>query len=395
MIQPDERYKKLEPMTEDKPAQTQSTAQFIRNVLVKGVLLFLLVNFAVGLIPVGNTLGKLSLYNLVWPGRVRLPFGENPAEAYNLSLYDLEAMFASHEINAGQKPADEFRIILIGDSATWGTLLEPQDTLSGLINADKMTTSDGRTVRAYNLAYPSMSLAKDLMILEKVMNYDPDLILWPVTLQSFPNQIQIETPLVANNPQRVIPLVDSFDLPLQDNLSQFTLSTTWDRTLIGRRRTIFDALQLQFYGMMWAATGIDQTYPSDYVPAQRDFEAGDTAFAGWEPDTLPADQLLIDALSAGKILAGGIPVLVINEPILISTGTNSDIRYNFFYPRWAYDQYRQLIADLSIDAEWAYLDLWDVIPEAEFTNSAVHLTPAGSHIFYNALKPTLEQLITP
>jgi len=395
MIQPDERYKKLEPMTEDKPAQTQSTAQFIRNVLVKGVLLFLLVNFAVGLIPVGNTLGKLSLYNLVWPGRVRLPFGENPAEAYNLSLYDLEAMFASHEINAGQKPADEFRIILIGDSATWGTLLEPQDTLSGLINADKMTTSDGRTVRAYNLAYPSMSLAKDLMILEKVMNYDPDLILWPVTLQSFPNQIQIETPLVANNPQRVIPLVDSFDLPLQDNLSQFTLSTTWDRTLIGRRRTIFDALQLQFYGMMWAATGIDQTYPSDYVPAQRDFEAGDTAFAGWEPDTLPADQLLIDALSAGKILAGGIPVLVINEPILISTGNNSDIRYNFFYPRWAYDQYRQLIADLSIDAEWAYLDLWDVIPEAEFTNSAVHLTPAGSHIFYNALKPTLEQLITP
>ncbi len=76
--------------------------------------------------------------------QVRLPFGENPTEAYNLSLYDLEAMFASHEINAGDKPSDEFRIILIGDSATWGTLLEPQDTLSGLINADGLTTSDGR-----------------------------------------------------------------------------------------------------------------------------------------------------------------------------------------------------------------------------------------------------------
>ena len=382
-------------MTEDTPTQTQSTAQFIRNVLIKGLLLFILVNFAVSLIPVGNPLGKLSLYNLVWPGRVRLPFGENPAEAYNLSLYDLEAMFASHEINAGQKPADEFRIILIGDSATWGTLLEPQDTLSGLVNAAGLTTTDGRTVRAYNLAYPSMSLAKDLMILEKVMNYDPDLIVWPVTLQSFPNQIQIETPLVANNPQRVIPLIDSFDLPLQAHLTEFTQSTFWDQTLIGRRRTIFDALQLQFYGVMWAATGIDQTYPSDYTPAQRDFEAGDTAFAGWEPDTLSADQLLTGAFSAGTTLAGDVPVLVVNEPILISTGTNSDLRYNFFYPRWAYDQYRQLMDDLAADADWDYLDLWDIVPEAEFTNSAVHLTPAGSQVYYNALKPTLEQWITP
>ena len=69
--------------------------------------------------------GKLSLYNRLWPGRIRLPFGENAQEAYNLSLYDLEAMFASHEINAGDKPENEFRVILIGDSATWGTLLDP------------------------------------------------------------------------------------------------------------------------------------------------------------------------------------------------------------------------------------------------------------------------------
>ena len=97
-------------MSEEKTTETRSTGKFIRNVLIKGLLLFLIINFAVGLIPVGNSLGKLSLYNLIWPGRVRLPFGENPTEAYNLSLYDLEAMFASHEINAGDKPADEFRI---------------------------------------------------------------------------------------------------------------------------------------------------------------------------------------------------------------------------------------------------------------------------------------------
>ena len=382
-------------MSEEKTTETQSTGKFIRNVLIKGLLLFLIINFAVGLIPVGNSLGKLSLYNLIWPGRARLPFGENPTEAYNLSLYDLEAMFASHEINAGDKPADEFRIILIGDSATWGTLLEPQATLSGLINADGLTSSDGRKVRAYNLAYPSMSLVKDLMILEKALTYDPDLILWPVTLQSFPNAIQIETPLVANNPQRAIPLIDGSDLPLQDNYTAFNQPTYWDQTLIGRRRSLFDALQLQFYGMMWAATGIDQTYPNNYTPAQRDFEADDTVFAGWDSGTLPTDQLLTAALTSGTALAGDVPVLIINEPILISTGANSDIRYNFFYPRWAYDQYRELMSDISTNAEWVYVDLWDVVPEVEFTNSAVHVTPAGSQVFYDALKPALEQLIAP
>ena len=382
-------------MTEDKRPETYSTAKFIRNVLIKGLCLFLILNFAVGLIPVDNNWGKLSLYNRVWPGRARLPFGENPTEAYNLSLYDLEAMFASHEINAGPKPADEFRIILIGDSATWGTLLEPQDTLSGLINADGLSASDGRTVRAYNLAYPSMSITKDLMILQKALTYDPDLIVWPVTLQSFPDKIQIETPLVANNAQRVIPLIETYAPPLQDDLSGFTEATYWDRTLIGRRRTIFDTLQLQFYGLMWASTGIDQTYPTDYTPAQRDFEADDTPYMGWEPDTMQPDWLLTGVLTAGASLAGDVPVLVVNEPILISEGENSDIRYNFFYPRWAYDQYRQWLAADAENAEWLYLDLWDSIAESEFTNSAVHLTPAGSQAYYEALKPALGQFIAP
>jgi len=54
------------------------------------------------------------------------------------------------------------------------------------------------------------------------------------------------------------------------------------------------------------------------------------------------------------------PVLLINEPMLISTGKNSDLRYNFFYPRWAYDQYRQMMAERARSGAWNYLDLWDI-----------------------------------
>ncbi|MBG0785638.1 MAG: hypothetical protein H0S79_11095 [Anaerolineaceae bacterium] len=381
-------------MTEETaPQKDKTTGKFLRNVLLKGLLLFLILNFALAFIPHGNAAGKLSLYNILWPGRVRLPFGENPQEAYNLSLYDLEAMFASHEINAGAKPADEFRIILIGDSATWGTLLEPGDTLSGLINQAGLTAAPGKTVRAYNLAYPSMSIIKDLMLLEKALAYEPDLIVWPVTLQSFPRTIQVETPLVANNPQLVRPLIENLGLNLDPNDPQFVDSTFLDRTLIGRSRAIFDALQLQFYGLKWAATGIDQTYPADYTPAQRDFEAGDVTFQGWQEADFTPDKLALEVLNAGTILAGDVPVLVVNEPILISEGENSDIRYDFFYPRWTYDLYRQEMNRAAENADWTYVDLWDVVPQTEFTNSAVHLTPEGSLLFFETLMPALIEAI--
>ena len=374
------------------PNNHQPTGLFLRNVILKSLLLFILLNAALGLIQPGGDVGRLSVYNVLIPGRVRLPFGENPDQAYNLSLYDLEAMLASHEINAGPKPQNEFRIILIGDSATWGTLLKPEDTLSGKINAAKLATREGQQVHAYNLAYPTLSLTKDLMILEAALRYDPDLVIWPVTLQSFPNKVQINTPLVANNPQRAKPLMEQFDLGLEEHYSDFEETTFWDRTLIGRRRALLDAIQLQFYGVLWAATGIDQTYPADYTPAQRDFEAGADQFQGWGPPNLPVNLIAPEVLKAGADLAGDVPVLVVNEPILVSQGQNSEVRYNHFYPRWAYDQYRLLMAERSVYASWKYVDLWDFVPPEAFTNSAVHLTPEGMAVYFNALLPTIQKI---
>ncbi len=373
---------------ENKPSFAHKpSTRFLRNIVLKGLLLFVLLNFLIGMIQPGGGLGQVSFYNLLFPGRVRLPFGENPEQAYNLSLYDLEAMLASHEISRGIKPRNEYRILLMGDSAAWGTLLKPEETLSGWINAENLITTDGKRVRAYNLAYPTLSLTKDLMILEAALRFSPDLILWPVTLESFPKKVQLATPLAANNPQRVLPLLDQFELGLAAHTDDLVKTTFWDRTLIGRRRAILDAIQLQLYGVMWAATGIDQTYPTDYTPAQRDFDPGDDQFQGWSPPNLPLDLLAMEVLKAGADLAGEIPMLVVNEPILVSQGKNSDIRYNHFYPRWAYDQYRQALAESSVSASWEFIDLWDSVPSEEFTNSAVHLTPQGIQLYFQALLP--------
>ena len=83
--------------------------------------------------------------------------------------------------------------------------------------------------------------------------------------------------------------------------------------------------------------------------------------------------------------AGATPVLLVNEPMFVSQGENSDLRYNFFYPRWAYDDYRQLLAAEAGARGWTYLDLWQAVANSEYTDSPIHLTPAGSAQFAEVL----------
>jgi len=238
-------------------------------------------------------------------------------------------------------------------------------------------TPDGKTVRAYNLGYPIMSVTKDLLLLERAMRYQPDLIVWLVTLESMPASRQLLHPLVQNNASSIQSLISNLHLRLDPNDPKLVRPSFLDRTLVGQRRNIADIVRHQLYGVMWAATGVDQDYPPDYERAAIDLEA-DESFHDLKPPTLRAEDLAFDVLAGGHTVAGNVPILIVNEPTLISDGQNSDIRYNFFYPRWAYDQYRTLMAEQAQQNGWNYLDLWDLAPKTEFTNSAVHLTPAGS-----------------
>jgi hypothetical protein len=352
---------------------------FIRNVLLKALVLFVILNLVFLVWYPLPSLGQLTAYNSLFPGRKRLPYGENPTKAYNLSLFNLEAMFNSHELTAGVKPPDEFRVIFIGDSATWGFLLGPDETVTAHINASATRTPDGRQLRAYNLGYPVMSATKDLLILSMALEHEPDLIVWPITLESFPLDKQLFPPLLQHNPKPVRALIAAHELNLDPNAPEFIKPTVRDRTIIGARRSLADLIRLQLYGVMWAATGIDQYIPETYTARMEDLPA-DESFHNLEPPHLKSSDLALDTLSAGIRMAGDTPVLIINEPMFISRGENSDIRYNFYYPRWAYDAYRELLYEQSAAEGWYYFDLWDTIPNTEFTNSAVHLSPEGGAI---------------
>ena len=344
--------------------------------LVKALLLFALVDGLVGFIDPLPALGRLSAYNIVLPGRLRLPYGDAPERDYNLSLFQLDAMLASH-VAARPKAADEYRVLVVGDSAVWGWLLPTHDTLAAQLDQAGATTAAGKHVRVYNLGYPILSVSKDLLLLALVQRYQPDLVVWLVTLESLPADKQLFPPIVQHNPLPMRDLIARYHLALNPDDPSFVNPSFWDRTLIGRRRDLADLLRLQLYGVAWAATGIDQDLPASYTPRTVDL-AADPSFHGLQPPHLAAGDLALDVLAAGVSVVAPVPVLLVNEPTFVSPGQNSDIRYNFFYPRWAYDDYRRLLAAEARARGWRYLDLWDAAGNDQFTDSPIHLSDEGN-----------------
>lgn len=363
--------------------KTHLSARFIVRVVVKAGLLFVILN---GLFAILNPLPwigeHLTIYQRLVAPRVRLPYGEHPA-SYNLSLDSLEAMFASHQI-ATPKASDEFRLLVVGDSGTWGILLHPAETLTERLNALNLTTLDGRRIVAYNIAHPILSATKDLLLLDYALRYQPDGVLWLVTLDALYQPDQLRPPLVQHNAVRVRRLIETYGLNL-DGAQLPAERSFFERTIVGQRRALADWWRLQMYGVMWQNTGIDQVYQA-YTPTANDL----TADARWngrtEQDGLTA-VLALDVIGAGQRLVGARPLWVVNEPIMIADGVNHDIRYNAWYPRWAYDEYRAILAQ-SVDRK--LVDLWDAIPREQFTDSPVHLSAEGMGQFAELLAQVLQ-----
>lgn len=350
---------------------------------LKTVLLAVLLNAAS--IPAGDLspLGRVSLYNSLFPGRLRLPYGDDPARSYNVSATQLDALFGSHVLSGADRGRDELRVVVLGDSSVWGFRLDAQETLSAHLQALALT-SGGRRLSFYNVGYPTMSLLKDLVLLERAKDYHPDLIVWLVTLESFPVENQSASPLVGFNRPAAAAALSREGIDPARYLSPEPKATWWGRTVVGRRQELAELFRLQVYGLMWAASGIDYDAGAVYPPRAEDLER-DPNFHGFGPGEMREGELAWDVLAGGVRAAGATPLLIINEPIFISHGANSDVRYDTFYPRWAYDAYRQWLSDHCAAQGWNCLDVWHALPPDSFTDSAVHYNPAGAEILAGRL----------
>jgi hypothetical protein len=188
-------------------------------------------------------------------------------------------------------------------------------------------------------------------------------------------------------------VVEAYDIPFTpgETLRQYE-PDFYEKTLIGQRSNLARQFKLQMLGVIWAATGADNNPLTIHDDLQEQEVSDNPDYRGMRPPADIRNMLLFSALTAGHDIANPVPVLIVNEPIFITSAEHSVVRYNAFYPRWAYDQYRQYIAAQAGDAAWNYLDLWNAVPPEYFSDAGFHLSIAGEHLLIQQINPTLQSI---
>jgi hypothetical protein len=296
---------------------------------------------------------------------------------------NMDILFASH-ILTRPKAADEFRVFIFGDSSVWGTALYPSETVAGLINQMDLRTCSGQRVVAYNLGYPSNSATKDLLFMQRAQQYQPDLNVWLFSMLAF-QQVRQDGPFVVENPRAVQELMTEYGLPHDTSLLSVPPDPLWGATIAGQRRDLNLLVRLQASSLLLGVLGMDDPrIMSGHGVHYRDVPKASEDFFGILPPADLRDYLAFETLPFASDITGG-KIIYVGEPIEISSGEYSSIAYNAFFPRWAYDQFREVVAGMAAQNGWTYLDMWNLVPEEQFGSSIFHLLPEGETLLAGRL----------
>ncbi len=349
-------------------------------VLIKGLIFFAFANLLYAMI---DPPLSLSAYNTLFAGRARMPFDDH-GDSYTVMVDDIEVMLESHVVSS-IKEENEFRVLLIGDSSIWQEEVPVPETFSEYWNAKKLQCN-GRQMRFYNLGYPHPSVIKDLVVIQEAIRNDPDLILWFVTANTI--MPRLVTPFIEANREKTIRILDTYDLSLSgEGELRGHSASMFDGTIVGERTLLARWIKLQVLGLTWLATGVDYhehqdseaSVPENNLPYKINY-------FGYEPGTNFSSILEINALTAGYDLAGDTPMMLINEPIFIASGENSELLYNANYPRWAYDLYRSTLITEAEKSGWDFIDAWNIVPPQHFL-TPLHVSAEGGQIMTDYLTP--------
>ncbi len=384
-----------------KNGTTPKSTVSLPRLFLKVLALFIILNLLYVAVQPTKVLNRLTVYNTLVPGRLRLPFAEFPDSSYSISIVNMDQMLAS-DIIARPKAADEYRVAMIGDSSVWGYLLKPTETQAACLDGFHLSAPAGRQVRVYNLGYPKLTVMKDLLILRHALQYQPDLVIWPITLSSLYPSDQLQPdrfPVTTANYDEIVSLVDQYHFKLYE--WPMPTPTWFDRTLFGQRRDLANWLRYQLDGLGWTATGIDHVV-ARFAPFRPDtYTSGDDIFSvnlmhlsRWPEKKIVADDLSLDIVKAGIQAAAsqGVPVLLVNEPIY--RNETDPVRWNIHYPRWSYDSYRVALSDTAAREGWHYVDFWDAMPPDQFTDTDFHLSAAANCVYARKLQEPLMALVS-
>jgi hypothetical protein len=277
---------------------------------------------------------------------------------------------------------------VVGDSTIWGLGLTDEQTLSGQLNSLHLRVG-GKRVVAYNLGYPWPSISRGALIIDNAMQYQPDLVIWFVTVTAFYIGLYPDTDPHAVffrlNRQHLEHLTVQFDL------------NHWFETYVAKESPLTTMLAVKNQDVLpvWMAsleypfkTYSVHPLPTPNVEALPQHALFETGYPGFYP--MPNE--VWDFLQIGNSLTitHNAQLLVINQPIRIEEGLHAEVNYNKDFQRAFYDEYHAALQKQTDAQNIWYADLFDVIPERYFLDS-LHVDAEGMALIANHVVSQLQK----
>jgi hypothetical protein len=335
-----------------------STGRFAARVIVRVIGLLLIFNALYLAVGPFEARGRLpTLYNSLFPGRLRLAWESPDLSAYMVSELRIPRLLEDHII-ARPKAPDEYRVVVLGSSDMWGYMNRPQDPMPVALDNLRLLTPDGRQVRSYNLAYVYPDAFKDLLILHYLLvdGYLPDLVILVANSYSFKPPVETHW-LAVENADVALGLIQQYGLtgiPLGEISAEVELSPGWLRhSFLGEREDIAYWLINQAFGLTWADTGMDYILPAE-IPTQTAL-GGEEEWHNVRPNILEA--------FLGITGSYGIPFVLVSAPV------------NYSVPA-----YQEWLAERAETLGILLLDCSALLPPQEFSDMPIHLTAQGHRL---------------
>jgi lysophospholipase L1-like esterase len=351
------------------------------RIFAKAVVLLLIANFAciVGDFDPVAMLTQINTWGLVGHGRARLAY---PSDFQNGQL-PIESLLAAHEIAYRPKAADEYRVVVLGESGIAGWGLDDRETFTRQLTARNLEVK-GKRVVAYNLAYPSPDAARDLLILNAAARYQPDLVVWFITaapLDDSPKSAGVNLTFFELNRKRLESVIAAINFPDWID-ARLTKEPGWRRWIAIRNQ---DMLPVWVNTLLYPFNAPDlgrttRRIANETIPAKARYYTGRPGF-----ESMPGASWIFLKEARVYATSARFDLLVVNEPMLVGKGANSDVNYNLEYERAFYDRYRREMALYASKLKLWYADLWDAIPAESFTDTPFHADAAGYGILVDRI----------
>jgi len=316
-----------------------------------------------------------------------------------LTTRDLKLFLNLHEI-AQSKPENSFRIGLLGDSSIGVPWYKEEGSL-GYELQKKISEYTPTPVKIFNLSVASSDALNQFYLLSEITKYDLDLIVWQISIRSFPNimaSVEKSILLDKENHPKFQKLLNQYTKKIQLTKYSDQFREPNDHYDQDSYFSFWETFKTRYYYKLYILGTLDRLFNLDLLrsdarkinryrdirPIRKKFVNGQSKKLFTHKDYPLENNPHYEIIEVVRkfLKKNGIRLIIYNSPIFALEET---------YEKYLYEKYLEKISNFfSKNLETKFIDFHNKVPE-KFAEDYIHLKSDGNRLMAETLSEYLKK----